>query len=116
MTQKIFCFILYSADVDEFFCLAKGEIKMPRGIPNVVNFEEKIAAIKGKIEKKQNEIKDLRSQLVEAEAAYQKHKNKELMDLLSDKGIDASRAGELIRRALEMEQNQNPDQNQGQPQ
>lgn len=79
---------------------------MPRGIPNVINYEEKIATLKAKLEKKQEELKSIRMQLTEAEAAFQKHKNKELMDLLEDKGIDAARAGELIRRALEMEQNQ----------
>ena len=79
---------------------------MPRGIPNVINYEERIATLKNKIEKKQEELRSLRAQLTEAETAFQNRKNKELLDLLDDKGIDAARAGELIRRALEMEQQQ----------
>ena len=79
---------------------------MPRGIPNVINYEERIAMLKGRIDKKQEELRNLRAQLTEAENAFQTHKNKELMNLLDAKGIDASRAGELILRALAMEQPQ----------
>jgi hypothetical protein len=88
---------------------------MPRGVPKTVNHEEKIADLKKRIEKKQLELKNLRVQLVEAEAEYKNKKNEELNKFLESEGIDATRAGELIRRALEMEKQQGEQQNdQGQ--
>ena len=85
---------------------------MPRGVPRKVNHEEKINELKTKIEKKQAELKALRTQLADAETAFNNQKNEELRNFLHNEGIDATRAGELIRRALEMEKQQQQ-QNQG---
>ena len=88
---------------------------MPRGVPKVVNYEEKIADLKSRIEKKQAELKNLRVQLADVETEYKNKKNEELNNFLQSEGIDATRASELIRRALEMEKQQSEQQNdQGQ--
>ena len=87
---------------------------MPRGVPKVVNYEEKIGDLKSRIEKKQLELKNLRVQLSEAEAEYKNKKNEELNNFLASEGIDATRASELIRRALEMEKQQNGQQAENQ--
>lgn len=80
---------------------------MPRGVPKKINHEERIAGLKARIDKKQAELKELRSQLADAENAFNNQKNEELRNFLDGEGIDATRAGELIRRALEMEKQQN---------
>lgn len=63
-----------------------------------INYEEKIAGIKEKIEKKQEELKALKAELNKLENGYQDIKNKELVELMEAKGIDAARVMELINQ------------------
>ncbi len=53
----------------------------------VANYEQKIASIKGKIEKKSEELKALKAQLADFEAKKTKTDFKVLNEYLANKGI-----------------------------
>ena len=63
-----------------------------------VNYKEKIRLVREKIAKKQEEIKSLKAELNKLESGFQGIKNKELVELMSAKGIDASCVIELINK------------------
>ena len=63
----------------------------------VTNFESKILATKSKLEKAQERVKALRTELAELETAQAQEKNKELVALMADKGISASQVVEMIK-------------------
>lgn len=65
------------------------------------NYEEKIEKVREKIAKRQEEIKALKAELNDLEASYQSVKNKELMDLMDAKGIDAARVMEIINQNVQ---------------
>ena len=63
----------------------------------VTNFETKILATKSKLEKAQERVKALRTELAELETAQNQEKNKELVALMADKGISAAQVVEMIK-------------------
>ena len=85
---------------------------MARGPLTNFNYEEKIEALKAKIEKKQSEVRELKSQLSDMEKAFAAQKNTELLNFLHAEGLDPSRASDLIRKALDMERQQNQEYQQ----
>jgi 16S rRNA C1402 N4-methylase RsmH len=61
------------------------------------NFDVKIASTKAKLEKAQERVKALRTELAELETAQSQEKNKELVALMADKGISAAQVVEMIK-------------------
>ena len=63
----------------------------------VTNFETKILATKAKLEKAQERVKALRTELAELETEQAKEKNKELVQIMHEKGISAAQVVEMIK-------------------
>ena len=69
----------------------------------MVNYEEKIQAIREKIEKKEQELEKLHQNLEELISQYNKQKNRDLLALLNERGLSASKAVEIIKRELDVQ-------------
>ena len=67
----------------------------------IVNYEEKIQALKEKIEKKEQELDNLRQNLEELKNKHNQQKNHELVALMKERGLSASEAVEIVKRALD---------------
>ena len=68
------------------------------------NYEAKLTALKKKIDNKSKELKTLKSEYDALNAEYEQNKNKELLDLLAEKGIPASKAVDILNKALSDEE------------
>ena len=65
------------------------------------NYDKKINELEAKIEKKSTEIKNLKSELNTLISHVEEQKNQELLELLAEHNIPASKAVEIIKRAIE---------------
>lgn len=68
-----------------------------------VNYEKKIASLEEKIQKKAGELKALKAEKNKLESEFEQKKNKELLELLTEKNISSSKAVEIISKAIENE-------------
>ena len=63
----------------------------------VTNFDVKIASTQAKLEKAQERVKALRTELAELETEQAQEKNKELVQVMHEKGISAAQVVEMIK-------------------
>jgi predicted nuclease with TOPRIM domain len=63
------------------------------------NYAKEMARLQVKIDKKQAEIKELKAKYAEAESEYEIQKNKEVFDVMAQKGISASQAVKILENA-----------------
>ena len=63
----------------------------------VANYDQKIEALKGKIEAKTAQLKKLKDQLAEVEKAAAASKNEEVMAFLSNKGLNPDEVLNVLR-------------------
>ena len=69
----------------------------------VANYEAKIEALKERIEKKEQELDKLQRELEVMLNQYNQVKNQELFELMDERGLTASDTVDIIRRALDKE-------------